>query len=82
VRVRVTRGYQVTLPASLRRELGIEAGDKLFMWIEGSRIVLEKADGDVTKIRIRLGKRVDWRHVEEVVREAGERSADESGTGQ
>lgn len=33
---------RVVIPAELRRELGIEAGDDLLAWTEGDRLVLER----------------------------------------
>ncbi len=38
--VRVTRGGQVTIPAALRREAGIEVGDYLEARLEDGRLVL------------------------------------------
>ena len=38
--VRVTRGGQVTIPAALRREAGIEVGDYLEARFENGRLVL------------------------------------------
>ena len=69
-KVRITRNYQITIPASIRASLDLKIGDSLVMYLEGNRIVMEKKMGDVTKIRIRLGKRIDWRYVEEKVAEA------------
>ncbi|MHB9301516.1 AbrB/MazE/SpoVT family DNA-binding domain-containing protein [Thermofilum pendens] len=39
--VRVTERYRVTIPLSVRRELGIKVGDKLRVRVEGKRIILE-----------------------------------------
>ena len=39
--VKVTRKYQVTIPKSVREELGIRVGDSLIVRVEGGRIVLE-----------------------------------------
>lgn len=38
--IRVTRGGQVTIPAALRREAGIEIGDYLEVRLEEHRLVL------------------------------------------
>ena len=38
--VKVTRGGQVTIPATLRREAGIEVGDYLEVRLENERLVL------------------------------------------
>jgi antitoxin PrlF len=39
--VKVTRKYQVTIPESVRSELGIKIGDKLIVKSENKRIVME-----------------------------------------
>jgi AbrB family looped-hinge helix DNA binding protein len=39
--VRVTRKYQVTIPESVRAELGIKIGDKLIVKFENKRIIME-----------------------------------------
>lgn len=38
--IKVTRGGQVTIPAALRREAGIEIGDYLEVRLEENRLVL------------------------------------------
>jgi len=75
-RVRVTKNFHIVIPAPIRDRLGLRAGDSLVVRLEGDRIVIEKPKGDVTSLRIRLGQRVDWRLVEEVVAEAAERTTD------
>ncbi|MEM0223114.1 MAG: AbrB/MazE/SpoVT family DNA-binding domain-containing protein [Thermofilum sp.] len=42
--VKVTRSYQVTLPAEVRRELGIRVGDLLRVTVAEGRIVIEKVE--------------------------------------
>ena len=71
--VRVTRNYQVTIPAGVRKKLGVAVGDVLVVDLKDSKVTFEKKTFDISKLRLRLGKRVDWRDVETVVREAGER---------
>ncbi|MFB3887924.1 MAG: AbrB/MazE/SpoVT family DNA-binding domain-containing protein [Candidatus Bathyarchaeia archaeon] len=39
--VKVTRKYQVTIPASVRSKLGVKIGDKLVVKSEDKRIVME-----------------------------------------
>jgi hypothetical protein len=39
----------------------------------GGKTVLEKKPSDISKLRIRRGKKVDWRDVEGAVNEAGDR---------
>ena len=38
-RVKVTRNYEVTIPASVRERLGIRVGDVLLVYVEGDKIV-------------------------------------------
>jgi len=42
--VRVTRNYQITIPAEVRRRLGIKVGDRV-VEVEGDKIVIRKAAG-------------------------------------
>ncbi len=39
--VKVTRKYQVTIPESVRSELGVKIGDKLIVKSENNRIIME-----------------------------------------
>ncbi|MEJ2775394.1 AbrB/MazE/SpoVT family DNA-binding domain-containing protein [Sulfolobaceae archaeon RB850M] len=52
-RVKVTRNYQVTIPASIRNKLGIHEGDILEFYIEEDRIVIKKVS--TVRPRIKLG---------------------------
>ena len=45
----VTRKGQVTIPAELRRELGIEIGDIVEMRLDGHRIHLRKRDVSIAE---------------------------------
>jgi len=69
-KVKITRNYQVTIPASIRAFLDLKIGDSLIMYLEGNRIVMEKKTSDITRIKIKLGKKIDWRYVEKKVAEA------------
>lgn len=46
----ITKGQQITLPASIRQKLGLEIGAKLEMTVEEGRIVLEPITEDIEKI--------------------------------
>jgi len=72
-RVKVTRNYQVTIPASIRNRLGIREGDILEFLVEGDKIIIKKATS--VRPRVRLGKRLT---VEEIERDI-ERGLDEGG---
>ena len=39
--VKITRKYQVTIPESVRAELGVKIGDKLIVKSENKRIIME-----------------------------------------
>jgi antitoxin PrlF len=73
--VKVTRNYQVTIPASARVKLGVKVGDVLIAEFQENKIVLEKKSSDISKLKIKLKRKIDWRDVEMTVREAGERIA-------
>jgi len=72
-RVKVTRNYQVTIPASIRNRLGIREGDILEFHVEDDRITIKKVSS--VRPRIRLGRRLT---VEEIERDI-ERGLNESG---
>ena len=78
-KVKITRNYQVTIPAPIRDKLGLRVGESLIVRLEGERIIIERPRVDIGKLGIRLGRMVDWRHIEDVVVEAAEEVADESG---
>jgi len=71
--VKVTRNYQVTIPASARKNLGVKVGDVLVADSEDNKIIFQKKTSDITILRIRLNKKIDWKDVEGAVREAGEK---------
>ncbi|ADN51503.1 AbrB/MazE/SpoVT family DNA-binding domain-containing protein [Vulcanisaeta distributa] len=70
---KITRNYQITIPATIRKKLGLKVGDTLIVKLEGDRIILEPKRRSITEIRIRLGRKVDWRYVEETIREVIEK---------
>ncbi|ADY00744.1 hypothetical protein VMUT_0533 [Vulcanisaeta moutnovskia 768-28] len=70
---KITRNYQVTIPAAIRRKLRLRVEDTLIVRLEGDRIILESKRRSITEIRIRLRKRIDWRYVEETIREVTEK---------
>jgi len=72
-RVKVTRNYQVTIPASIRNRLGIHEGDILEFLVEGDKIIIKKVSS--VRPRVRLGRRLT---VEEIGRDI-ERGLDEGG---
>lgn len=71
-RVKVTRNYQVTIPASIRNKLGIHEGDILEFYVEEDRIVIKKVL--TVRPRIKLGRKLT---IEEIERDI-ERGLNES----
>jgi AbrB family looped-hinge helix DNA binding protein len=69
--VRVTRNYQITIPAEVRRRLGIKVGDRVLVEVEGDRIVIRKASGGLP--RIRLGLRLTPGEIDKLVVEGAAR---------
>ncbi|PSO03975.1 AbrB family transcriptional regulator [Candidatus Marsarchaeota G2 archaeon ECH_B_SAG-G06] len=70
--VKVTRNYQVTIPAEVRDKLGIRVGDKVLVSVEGDSVVIHKVAGDFARVRVRLKRKIDANYVERVIREVGE----------
>jgi antitoxin PrlF len=69
--VRVTRNYQITIPAEVRRRLGIKAGDRVVVEVEGDKIVIRKAVGGLP--RVRLGLRLTPEEIDRLVEEGAAR---------
>jgi len=69
----VTRNFQVTIPAEIRSALGIREGDLLEVRLEGGKIVMEKVELELP--RIRLGMSVTTEEVERLIEEGAEESA-------
>jgi len=70
--VKVTRNYQITIPAEVRRRLGIKAGDRV-VEVEGDRIVIRKASGGLP--RIRLGLRLTPEGIDRLLEEGAARGS-------
>lgn len=71
-RVKVTRNYQVTIPASIRNRLGIHEGDILEFYVEEDKIIIKKVS--TVRPRIKLGRKLT---IEEIERDI-ERGLNES----
>ncbi|MFZ8838466.1 MAG: AbrB/MazE/SpoVT family DNA-binding domain-containing protein [Pyrobaculum sp.] len=69
--VRVSRNYQITIPAEVRRRLGIKVGDRVLVEVEGDKIVIRKAAGGLP--RIRLGLRLTPEEIDRLVEEGAAR---------
>ncbi len=57
---KLTEKYQITIPSEIRRRLGLEAGDVVYLTIEEGRVVLHSARGGWTESTRGLGAEV-WR---------------------
>jgi AbrB family looped-hinge helix DNA binding protein len=68
-KVKVTRNYQVTIPASIRSKISLKEGDILEVYLNGEEIVIRKARSE--RPRIELGKKLALEDIEEAI-ERGE----------
>lgn len=66
--MKVTRNYQVTIPAEYRKRLGIKVGDVVTMLLEGDRIVIIPAKR--RRVTFRAGRPVTVEELEEAVESA------------
>jgi AbrB family looped-hinge helix DNA binding protein len=64
---KVTRNYQITLPAEVRRALDIREGEYLKVEIEKGVILLKKLEKK--RKRIKLGKRITIDEIEKEIEE-------------
>ena len=67
--VKVTRNYQVTIRASVRRKAGIREGQLVRIWYDEKEGVVKIEPVRVGRIRVRLGRSVSVEEVEEGVTE-------------
>jgi AbrB family looped-hinge helix DNA binding protein len=72
---KVTRNYQITIPAEIRKALGIKEGELLEVWIDGDRIVIQRLRRK--RKRLKLGRNVMPEEIEESI-EGGMRECMES----
>ena len=72
--VKVMRNFRVTLPVEARKKLGLKVGDVLVVDSHESKIVFGKPV-DVSKLKIKLGRKTDWKSVKASTREAGRKLA-------
>ncbi|MEM2988990.1 MAG: AbrB/MazE/SpoVT family DNA-binding domain-containing protein, partial [Candidatus Bathyarchaeia archaeon] len=66
VRVKITRNYQITIPAQVRDELGLKEGEELEVRLdEGGRIIVER----LPKGRrvLKAGRRLSPEDIEELI---------------
>ncbi|PSN94363.1 AbrB family transcriptional regulator [Candidatus Marsarchaeota G2 archaeon ECH_B_2] len=73
-RVKVTRNFQVTVPAEIRRTLGIKQGDWLEFDTESDKIIVRKLVGDRVRT-IRLGRKLTIEEIDRLIEEGLRQSA-------
>ncbi|MGB9705991.1 MAG: AbrB/MazE/SpoVT family DNA-binding domain-containing protein [Pyrobaculum sp.] len=66
--VKVTRNYQITIPAEYRKKLGIEIGDVVTIYLEGDRLVLVPARR--RRITFKAGRPISVEELERAVEKA------------
>lgn len=59
---KLTSKFQITIPARVRRRLGLKAGDSVYLAIEGDRVVLQAVPDSWTEASRGLGADL-WRRV-------------------
>ncbi len=67
--VKVTRNYQVTIPATVRAKAGIREGDLVEVWFDEEEGVIKMAPVKRRRLTIRLGRRISVEEIEEAVEE-------------
>ncbi|BDB98665.1 AbrB family transcriptional regulator [Saccharolobus caldissimus] len=70
--VKVTRNYQITIPSTIRAKLNIRVGDKLLVYVENNKIIIEKKSGNITSLNLRLGRKFTDEDINKIIAEAGE----------
>jgi AbrB family looped-hinge helix DNA binding protein len=59
---KLTDKYQITIPAAVRQQLGLKAGDAVSLALEGGQVVLRGAHGGWTESSRGLGAEM-WKQV-------------------
>ena len=67
--VKVTRNYQVTIPAIVRNKLGIKEGDLVKVVYDESEGVAKIIPIKRKRITVRLGKKISVEEIEELIEE-------------
>ena len=66
VRVKVTRNYQITIPAPIRESVGLKVGEYVEVYVdEEGRIVVERAHG--FRRTLRAGRSLYPEEIEELI---------------
>ena len=67
---KVTRNYQITIPAEVRKALGIKEGELLEVNLEGDKIVIQRLKK--RRKRLKLGRNITPEEIEESIEEGME----------
>ncbi len=67
---KVTRNYQITIPAEIRKALGIREGELLEVSLEGDKIVIQRAKK--MRKRLKLGRNITPEEIEKSIEEGME----------
>ncbi|KUO92001.1 MAG: AbrB/MazE/SpoVT family DNA-binding domain-containing protein [Thermocladium sp.] len=68
-KTKVTRNFQITIPASIRKKINLKEGDIIEVYLDGDDIIIRKARSE--RPRIKLGKRLTLGNIEKAI-ELGE----------
>ena len=68
--VKVTRNYQVTIPASVRKKAEVKEGDLVRVYYDESENVIKICKYKRKRLTIKLGKPLTVEEMEEAVEEA------------
>jgi len=68
--VKVTRNYQITVPATVREKLGIKEGDLVRIVYDESEGVAKIMPVKKKRITVRLGRKISVEEIEELIEEA------------
>ena len=68
-KAKVTRNFQITIPASIRKKINLKEGDIIEVYLDGDDIIIRKARSE--RPRIKLGKRLILGNIEKAI-ELGE----------
>lgn len=66
--MKVTRNYQVTIPAEYRKRLGIKVGDVVTVLLEGDRIVIIPTKR--RRVSFRAGRKIEVEELEKAAEAA------------
>ena len=62
---KLTRNYQLTIPAEIRKTLGLDIGDYVEIQREDDKIILKKVKKE--RKTVKLGKNLDVEQIEEEI---------------